>query len=58
MNFVERVLSLRERMVEGQVRERFETSRAFPHPSPAKDAALCPLPEGEGYGTIDITIGS
>jgi len=35
-------------MAEGQVRERFELSRAFPHQSVAKDAALCPLPEGEG----------
>jgi hypothetical protein len=43
-----RVLSLWERMAEGQVREIFETSRAFPHKSAAKNAALCPLPEGEG----------
>jgi hypothetical protein len=48
MRVIERVLSLRERMAEGQVRERFETSLVFPHPSAAKNAALCPLPEGEG----------
>jgi hypothetical protein len=34
---IQRVLSLRERMAEGQVREVFEPSRAFPHP------------EGEGF---------
>jgi len=46
---VERVLSLRQRMGEAQVRERLETSPPFPHPSATKDAALCPLPEGEGF---------
>src|SRR6266436_724105 len=38
-------------MAEGQVRERFDTSHSFPHPSAAKNAALCPLPEGEGFGS-------
>ena len=52
-NLFARVLSLRERMAEGQVRERFESSRNFPHPSAAKDAALRPLPEGEGFVTTD-----
>jgi hypothetical protein len=47
--FVERVLSHRERMAEGQVRAGFELSGDSPHPSAAKDAALCPLPEGEGF---------
>jgi hypothetical protein len=44
----ERVLSLWERMTEGQVRAGFELSRSSPHPSAAKNAALRPLPEGEG----------
>jgi hypothetical protein len=48
LNLDERILSLRERMAEGQVREMFETSLSFPHPSAAESAALCPLPEGEG----------
>jgi hypothetical protein len=35
-------------MAEGQVRAVFEPVRTFPHPSAAKNAALCPLPGGEG----------
>jgi hypothetical protein len=43
-----RVLSLWERMAEGQVRASFDISRAGPHPSATKSVALCPLPKGEG----------
>src|SRR4051812_41836871 len=44
---VERVLSLRERMAEGQVRAKIRHMSCPPSPERGKNAALCPLPEGE-----------
>jgi hypothetical protein len=44
----ERVLSLRERMAKGQVREIFETSSCFPSPEHGKERRALPSPKGRG----------